>query len=65
MAAIKVALKFPLVATCGVCGGELRIYPYPAPAGSGFCAKCSPSWLEDFLKHATEATRKNGWRATE
>ena len=54
--------EWPLVAVCGVCGGELHMYPYPAPKGSGFCATCSPSWLESFLQHATTATAGNGYK---
>lgn len=62
--AIRLPLDWPLLAECGNCGGKLHIYPYPAPTGSAVCDTCSPTWLEDFLSYATEATRANGWRAT-
>jgi len=40
----------PATITCGECGGELKVYPCPIPEGTGYCAKCSPNWLESFAR---------------
>lgn len=46
----------PIVATCGKCGSDGMIYPYPEQ-GTMFCPHCSPAWLKSFLEFST-ATRR-------
>ena len=47
----------PTKMICGKCGGELRVYPCPLPEGTGFCANCSPNWLESFAIHLMNQER--------
>ncbi len=48
----------PVKMTCVNCKAEMTVYPYPMPTGSGYCPNCSPLWLENFLKFATNNLRK-------
>jgi hypothetical protein len=37
---------------CTECESQGTLYPFPAPMGTMYCPKCSPSWLKPFLEHA-------------
>lgn len=45
---------------CATCGSQSRAYPYPTGRGSLFCPKCSPAWLEPFLKHMLATAKAEG-----
>lgn len=42
-------LLVALEITCAKCGGQATAYPMPWP-GKVYCPRCSPAWLESFLK---------------
>ena len=50
--------------TCGDCGSQMTVYPYPMPQGTGYCPKCSPAWLKSFAIWGTNQERqKHGLEA--
>ncbi len=51
-------LLTPMSVTCGVCDGEMTIYPTRDPKGVGFCPSCSPAWLQSFAEFQLSNYRK-------
>jgi hypothetical protein len=47
----------PLKMTCANCKGEMTVYPYPNPTGTGYCPNCSPAWLQSFVKFGMNQER--------
>jgi len=44
----------PMKMRCGKCGGDLLVYPYPHPEGTGICKTCTSKSDADFVKRMSE-----------
>lgn len=44
----------PMKMRCYECGGDLMVYPYPHPEGTGICETCTPKSDADFVKRMSK-----------
>lgn len=44
----------PISMNCAECGQSGTAYPYPEGRGTFCCPKCSPFWLEPFVKQVSQ-----------